>query len=324
MPDLWQEAVARAAEPEELARRSLPDLDSTAMSNAVRITVAAAAVLTVALIGINLLFTGGGNRVGGPTVAPSSVPSATPSPTPTPLEPSTIEAGFIGLPPQGATASSPEDGVLVDSYLVGGGALPYRGTVRLYNDGRLIWSYFFSGPGGPNGHSTGLLEQRLTPEGVELLRTHDTSTIESRLEMDPLNLPGWLPASAWEDQTIRAYVPSRYAVCLAPLRGGEFPLPEPPMDRSQTVGQLPAQAADLFSGKDAVPPLDDGWDCLAFTTEDARQLDEALGAAGVEQSAWRNRYVLQYQVDGPGPDDGVNIYFEPMFPDDTHGCSDCG
>ena len=123
-PDLWDEAVERAADPDELTR-PIPDLGTGATSYAIRITLAAASVLTVALIGINLVINGGGKGVGGPTEAPSSVASPTPPPTPT-LEPAPIDVGFIGLPPPGAAPSTPESGELVTS-LVNRGNHPSMG-----------------------------------------------------------------------------------------------------------------------------------------------------------------------------------------------------
>jgi hypothetical protein len=97
--------------------------------------------------------------------------------------------------------------------------------------------------------STGFAEQRLTPEGVELLRSELVSTglferdqpagrepsphnviqvrIGGRLVRvqasfprrlpEPLRerlatLESWLPARAWEDRRIRAYVASRYGI----------------------------------------------------------------------------------------------------------------
>lgn len=308
VPDLWHEALARAAEPAELARRSLPDLGSGAMSTAVRITLAAAAVLAVAFVGFNLLLAGGTDRVGGPTAVPSSVPPSIPSPTATPLEPSAIDAGFIGLPPEGSTPSSPEDGVLVDSYVFGGEVGHFRGMVRLYDDGRLIW-YELLG----SQNATGYVEQRLTPEGVELVRTH-----ASLREKDPLNLPSWLPPSAWEDQTIRAYIPRGYAACLAPYH--------PAGEQSEALALLPDAAAELLRDKETVPSDYYGEDsrCLALTTDEARQLDVVLSDSGLAQDPIQNGFTLQYYVGGTDTGDpDVVIIFEPIFPDGTIGCSGC-
>jgi hypothetical protein len=41
----------------------------------------------------------------------------------------------------------------------------------VYADGRVIWQRLGGGPGGTSGSSTGLIEQRLTPHGVQLVLT---------------------------------------------------------------------------------------------------------------------------------------------------------
>jgi diadenosine tetraphosphatase ApaH/serine/threonine PP2A family protein phosphatase len=78
--------------------------------------------------------------------------------------------GIVGLAPVGATPSAPTSGELVLKFMFGHTpGDPGRFTVDVYADGRMIWSRF----GDP---STGYLEQRLTPEGVELLRAEVRST----------------------------------------------------------------------------------------------------------------------------------------------------
>lgn len=87
-----------------------------------------------------------------------------------------LDQGFIGLPPQGATPSAPESGELVLRWLgrsatpvpLSGGPL-FR--VWVYADGRIIWSRDGPIPEGANEFTSGYLERRLTPEGVELLRS---------------------------------------------------------------------------------------------------------------------------------------------------------
>jgi hypothetical protein len=93
-----------------------------------------------------------------------------------------LDQGFIGLAPKGATPSAPESGELVVHW-EGRSASHARGRyaaplVRawVYADGRMIWSeesWQSSRPvsEGANEFTSGYLEQRLTPEGVELLRS---------------------------------------------------------------------------------------------------------------------------------------------------------
>jgi hypothetical protein len=169
---------------------------------------------------------------------------------------------FAGLPPEGAAPSVPESGELV---------LRFAGRVRslgldfhrmwLYADGRLIWKSNVEGSSagwklrfGTSKPTTAVIEQRLTPAGVELLRSaaiaaglHDFEPLDPGDDPTERGRPGvlwgglvvhdgdrlveaawtdrdlpgllavpssWLPASAWEDPRIGAFVPSRYAVCL--------------------------------------------------------------------------------------------------------------
>jgi hypothetical protein len=92
-----------------------------------------------------------------------------------------LDKGFIGLPPRGATPSAPESGELVlrwggqsethkRPHWRGGFAAPYVGA-WVYADGRTIWWRDGQVPEGASELTSGYLEQRLTPEGVELLRS---------------------------------------------------------------------------------------------------------------------------------------------------------
>lgn len=91
-----------------------------------------------------------------------------------------LDRGFIGLAPEGATPSAPESGDLVVSWEGLSATLP-RNLVRarLYADGRIIWERrpwhedptAARPPAGANDRVSGYLEQRLTLEGVELVRS---------------------------------------------------------------------------------------------------------------------------------------------------------
>ena len=76
-----------------------------------------------------------------------------------------VDRGFIGLPPLGATPSAPESGELV-VYLD-----KHHYHAWVYGDGRVIWWRDGRVPEGANELMSGYLEQRLTPEGVDLVRS---------------------------------------------------------------------------------------------------------------------------------------------------------
>jgi hypothetical protein len=95
-----------------------------------------------------------------------------------------LDRGFIGLPPEGATPSQPESGELVVHWEGWTATLPPQGQARdivrawVYADGRVIWDRRPRHqapergiPEGANEFNSGYLEQRLTPEGVELVRS---------------------------------------------------------------------------------------------------------------------------------------------------------
>jgi hypothetical protein len=168
------------------------------------------------------------------------------------------------------------------------------------------------------------VEQRLTPEGVELVRTRHGN---------PLLLHESLPASAWEDKQFRKYVPVGYAACFFlhdPNQLGAAQTSSvvaPPIE--QLLAELPTSAADLLRGRLTVPAVrgssDAQYDCLALTTDDARRLDRALADAGVEGGT--DEYMLRYHLEYLGQDGTpleMSIGFEPVFPDGTISCSACG
>jgi len=306
-----------------------------------------------------------------------------------------LDKGFIGLPPEGATPSSPESGELEISYWARWAANGTDGRTRawVYADGRLISTG--GRPDVPESPlSAGFLEQRLTPEGVELLRSEIAAAGDFG-DLDQLAPPGkppcplgqspsdrekaiangdcqlptpepapdapitvpwhtpisvvglgtlvhvdhardltrlyerltnpgsWLPESAWVDRNARAYVASKYAVCY-----GGWP-PDEPMERSKVLALFPEAVRGLLSGATLREgPLfgspghfrPSSEYCFDGTTEEARQIVAAFGAAGLERhSAAR----LNYRLEGKG-DEEAGIYFEPYLPHGEFTCSVCG
>lgn len=209
--------------------------------------------------------------------------------------------------------------------------------------------------------SVGLLEQRLTPEGVEFLRSNALSTglFEHDLDLvreddapflsigvrdgdrlvrvtwawhgalrdpnaaeatpgqataleslrDLITDPASWPASVWEDQEIREYVPATYAICS---RG----IPRP-VDPARVLALMPEGARNLLgSGFGLRGPRD----CAKVTTEEARTLAGILDAAGIVRvdpppTEFWLRYLL---ADPQDAGNEVWINFEPVLP---HGGS---
>jgi hypothetical protein len=216
-------------------------------------------------------------------------PPAGPASTTTTTRPP-LPAGLIGLPAEGAAPSTPETGQLLAT-------LPI--PIWVYEDGRVIsarWTTY--------DDWTGYLEQRLTPEGVELVRAEilalgpleecrtgagnygyaDGSRIvgESpgnrnlcgnlsqyqRLSELQYGAPSWLPASAWADPVPKPYVPSTYQFQISPAA-----------DVPAMLEDLPSEAAELLTRSTECGFLANGssWVCFEVSTEEARQVAATLG-----------------------------------------------
>lgn len=249
---------------------------------------------------------------------------------PVPTIPSAAErVAFIGLPPKGAEPSNPKRGELVASWW--GTAPGDWGKSRfwLFADGRLISLREADIPEGANPSSTGFLEQRVTPEGVELLRSEIVGSDPRRAtgdvtsELPKGDVTSELPKRAWADRAIRAYVPSRYAVC------GD--VSSRPIER--LWAPLPARAKDVLRGNEidrarSMEPIEYCWD---VTTKEARALADALDDAGLGRNPHDKPYRLGYTLKGPEPSDpmdearaAIYLSFEPILPNGEWTCSPCG
>lgn len=151
------------------------------------------------------------------------------------------DAGWdgVGIPPEGTRLSTPVQGELIKEYP------GYHASTYVFADGRVIW---FEGgsPSSGNGH---IYERRLTPEGVDLVRSG------AKLDNHPLDD---LPASAWTDAEQRLYAAQTYTVCFWKM-GGE-------LDPSHLMEILPPPVNTLLQRWD----LDTLSGCLEVTTEQAR------------------------------------------------------
>jgi hypothetical protein len=282
--------------------------------------------------------------------------------------------GFIGLPPKGAPPSTPEQGELVLS-LYGGTTAGPRSKIFVYTDGRLIWQREANLPYGANPRSTGFLEQRLSPEGVELLRSeavstglfHDDLTVDIatpipaynaiqvrngdrlvrviylhdrgvdrlataeqestilRLDARLADPASWLPASAWVNREMKAYVPSTFQVCYGPTASIHA-------SENRILSLFPAPAEDLLRAAPETHASNDPgpFGCRDMTTEVARALAQVLDDAGFDRDPLLSTSVLDYAFEPsvaivPGPiENMVTISFEPYLPHGEAICSPCG
>jgi hypothetical protein len=222
----------------------------------------------------------GGGTTGPRVVEPSIGPTGDP-----------FSVGFDGLPPEGVSPSEPTHGELV---LTDGGIHPWY-EVFVFADGRLIWARGLMTDPGPT--VSVWIEQRLTPEGVELLRS---GAVELGGQYEN---PGQsLPVGAWEDPTLRPYVPSRYMLCPW----------DPPLN---LVSVLPRPAQELIRGIEPTDARTDVGDwtpgCLEVTVEDARTLAGILTDAGFEESRRPEATGMVFFGDAKR---GYLIAFDPILP----------
>lgn len=285
---------------------------------------AATVALVVGMVGAGLLGRINGGAGTTPTASPSSASAAPP------IDRSYRDVGYIGLPPRGATPSDQTPTGLVETFwLPRRGGPFYSGAAFLYADGRLIWNEYV--PAQPLEGSTGWLEQRLTTEGIALVRALAAESTDGRpRRLDPAELPGQLPDDAWLDRTVRPYIASEYAACLN-VSDQENPFLDVSMTLPKMLSALPRPASDLLRGHPHVPYAEpnspEPLECLLLDLAAARRLDAALREAGAEQDESWNRYQLEYHVvldRAEGETPWLQVLFEPVLPDGTITCSGCG
>jgi hypothetical protein len=254
---------------------------------------------------------------GGDVTGPAETGPAETGPTaPTVASP---EWDGFGLPPEGTALSSPVEGqpILEQSYggevrlgertvLCPYGCRKWYHTFRIvYADGRMLWWNNLRGPGssGPGGGDY-VLERRLTPEGVDLVRSG----------ADPHDLPD----SAWADPVARPYAPPRYSVCF--WANGVRDQSAAPL--LPAVDLLPAPAKAVLRGNDP-DPLYPG--CLVVSTKEARAFSDVLSEEGLEAppapvaggGVTPGDTVDSWLLRGAEPTlaEQVGIYLHPLWPD---------
>jgi hypothetical protein len=306
-----------------------------------------------------------------------------------------------GIPPHGATPSLPETAKLTLSVDLGSDA-PTRTREALthmyvYADGRLIWSRGAALPGNTNGYSTGLVEQRLTPEGVELMRSEvvssglidpDSVMVDGEADPDPFPFLGsiivrdadrlvgrefayggyqtggphregettcrpawgcahiataeeesalkrlnarltdpasWLPASAWADQEVKAYVPSTYHICY----GGYLET----IEQARILNALPGPAQEPLRGAEPDRVMSGGYRnyvtyyCSDLTSEQTRVTVQALDDAQIRRepssptgSDRISTFVYDFSIPGSGE---AQIWIDPYLPHGDAICIPC-
>jgi hypothetical protein len=350
-PDQWDEIVANASQrvlrgqadamqvPEPhpgSATVALLDSERTPTQPEGRhrwpIIAVAAALVAITVVGLVLVVGDDQTtKVPADQPAPTSVAQVTEESLqlwdPRVRESAALRIGFVGVPPVGARSSTPERGNLVLE--IGPCTAHYFfDGLSVFADGRLIWAV-----------SGRVLEQRLTPEGVELMRSEllgsgllDESddgecvagAYDGHYEVGPggrgsefvgaiddahvarlANPWSWLPASAWADRDVKAFVPSEYSVSI--LNGSVGLL----ADLLPSV----AQVADSKRWEAQSNAVYTDW-----TTFEVRTLAAALDAAGFvaeigdDEATVDDDYLIYHSDDETSI---LEVHVRPRFPSEV-------
>jgi hypothetical protein len=210
-----------------------------------------------------------------------AAPGTGPTETGPTVAPRPFGYGFR-IPPAGTAVSTPVEGELIAK------AYPAPDYVRVYADGRVLSTETF--------RDFTFTERRLSPEGVELVRS-------GAVKAKDLLLPHDVPAEAWEDFEGKPYVPARYGACFW---GVDIPL-----DVEAVLDLLPTSAQALLRGSDPGRNLR----CLEVTPEETRSLEEILSQALSSRGdlpPWQGEVGAWSLRDGNGDQ---SISLRPLFPD---------
>ena len=272
-------------------------------------------------------------------------------PTVRPIEPrpSTERVGFVGLPPEGVHASTPPSGGLVLISNGFGDPDGVRVDLYVYADGTMIWQKWtirsvpVGVPEGANEFTTGYLEQRLTTEGVELLRSRILSTglFQRNLELRAGKAQHHSPVTIRvrnDDRVVfvEAFrapgtnVPKQTPAQTRALLRLEALLADPAAWLPTTAWadrEIRAYVASRYSGgfdrrvarPRELPPaaaelLFERDDCRDFTIDEVRTISEALDGAGIPPST---NYVgeLAFEIGGTALQDWDSyLHFWPVLP----------
>ena len=160
----------------------------------------------------------------------------------------------------------------------------------------------------------GNIEVRKGDQLVHLRWASDLERLEARLT----DLESWLPASAWKQRKIKAYVPSRFKVCAGIISNNPVGHAQE-MSPARIVALLPEAAQNVLRDRDWNARGAGRSGCFAVTTNEARPLANALDGA---VPAKKGR--LNYKFDAPGPSRQVWISFNPFLPHGETTARGCG
>ena len=184
-----------------------------------------------------------------------------------------------------------------DLHLLGAHGL-YFGSIDVRTGGRLV--HVTWGDIEPSRH---------TPS---MMATHEQTSAIVRLTARLENIAAWLPASAWKDREIRAYVPPGYSVCIQGKKG---------LGLSRILALLPPRAAHLLRGQENTRQhytnligTFHNW-CSELTNDEARALERVLDRAGLRST--KDVFGVVYGKFDPGfySKTDFSLTFYPLLPE---------
>jgi len=200
--------------------------------------------------------------------------------------------------------------------------------VVAYADGRVIWQFDEAGIKGGYARQDPLFERRLTPDGVDLVRSGaiqpstllDEASPASCAEGDAIcPIPSTLsavPAGTWADSEINTYEPSRWAIGA---------LSEAEIDRFPAAAQAVLRGAEraiynnVFLLYLVDPDRYSPSESLELTTAEVSALRAALIDAGIPEVSATEAAVSDGRTPFVSPDwislgNQVNLYLAPILP----------
>jgi hypothetical protein len=319
---------------------------------------------TTVLVVVGLLMSActSSTQEGSSSTLSSSPVDATNTPSAAQMGLGLPQVHFAGFPPVGAHASKPATGKLVLSFQERGTKGFAEVDLNVYADGRMIWQNWTHSnqaavvPRGSKQFDTGFVVQRLTPQGIELLRSKIVSTglfdrdlalgskfPPSSLQITALNggrlvsldasTPGWCcrPEKLRKETPTQERALWRLKVILADPAAWLPPtawadskirafVPSRyfvAYDRSAPdASMLPSPLRELLLQYNEL--FQNG--CQQLTTDQARVLLDALVAAGKSPST--DPQWIEFNLPGPPRGTPSDLHFSPELPD-SYGPTGC-
>lgn len=173
------------------------------------------------------------------------------------------------------------------------------GWVYVYDDGRVVW---WPDPAVRGAGMQGILVQRLTPNGLELVRAGVIAPRTLLVDRDDV------PLDAWSDPTPDEYLPSKYALCTITVTDNVATI----YDVGAIRDRLPLYLQTLLRGTErTITNYDNGAEPESGARAGAGRYRETMPGRGVDCFVLSPEQALAVWAQGDPRDQAM------MLPDDT-------